>query len=107
MLWGGYDAIYHFGRGISAVFYDREATFDVLARHFAETFPQLAGVRLTHRWSGVIDTSLGSVVAGVRQADRIVHEEIFGPVLTVRRGATGYADCWTLNLVDSFSWKRQ
>ena len=26
-------------------------------RHFAETFPQLADVRFTHRWGGVIDTS--------------------------------------------------
>jgi glycine/D-amino acid oxidase-like deaminating enzyme len=28
----------------------------VLAQHFAHTFPQLAGTRFTHRWSGVIDT---------------------------------------------------
>ena len=28
----------------------------MLARNFAETFPQLEGIRFTHRWSGVIDT---------------------------------------------------
>lgn len=57
ILWGGYDAIYHFGRSISAAHEDRRATFETLARHFGETFPQLRGIRFTHRWSGVIDTS--------------------------------------------------
>ena len=57
ILWGGYDAIYHFGRSIDAAHDDRSPTFEVLARNFAETFPQLAGIRFTHRWSGVIDTS--------------------------------------------------
>ncbi len=57
ILWGGYDAIYHYGRSIEARHYDRRETFEVLARNFAETFPQLDGIRFTHRWSGVIDTS--------------------------------------------------
>lgn len=57
ILWGGYDAIYHYGRSIEPEHYDRAATFDVLARNFADTFPQLRGTRFTHRWSGVIDTS--------------------------------------------------
>ena len=57
ILWGGYDAIYHAGRSIDPAHDDRPATFEVLARNFAETFPQLRGVRFTHRWSGVIDTS--------------------------------------------------
>ena len=29
----------------------------MLARHFFETFPQLEGLRFTHRWGGAIDTS--------------------------------------------------
>lgn len=57
ILWGGYDAIYHFGRSIRASHYDRTKTFEKLAQHFFETFPQLEGIRFTHRWSGVIDTS--------------------------------------------------
>ncbi|MCW2833213.1 MAG: FAD-dependent oxidoreductase [Nocardioides sp.] len=57
ILWGGYDAIYHFGRSIGEEHADRRATFETLARNFAETFPQLHGIRFTHRWSGVIDTS--------------------------------------------------
>ncbi|QIK75819.1 NAD(P)/FAD-dependent oxidoreductase [Nocardioides piscis] len=57
ILWGGYDAVYHYGRSVAADHYDRPETFDLLARHFAATFPQLDGIRFTHRWSGVIDTS--------------------------------------------------
>ncbi len=57
ILWGGYDAIYHFGRSIEPDHEERQETFAVLARHFHETFPQLDGVRFTHRWAGVIDTS--------------------------------------------------
>ncbi|MGY1807055.1 NAD(P)/FAD-dependent oxidoreductase [Blastococcus sp. SYSU D00669] len=56
VLWGGYDAIYHYGRRIDPALDDRRATHRLLAEQFAETFPQLAGVRFTHRWGGVIDT---------------------------------------------------
>ena len=57
ILFGGYDAIYHFGRGIEAGHEERPATYDTLARHLAETFPQLGELRFSHRWAGVIDTS--------------------------------------------------
>jgi glycine/D-amino acid oxidase-like deaminating enzyme len=55
ILWGGYDAIYY-RDGIAAEHDQREATFAVLAGHFARTFPQLDGIRFTHKWGGVIDT---------------------------------------------------
>jgi glycine/D-amino acid oxidase-like deaminating enzyme len=32
-------------------------TFERLSDHFFATFPQLEGLRFTHRWAGVIDTS--------------------------------------------------
>ena len=57
ILWGGYDAIYHYGGRIKPEYEDRAATFDKLARHFFTTFPQLEGLRFSHRWAGVIDTS--------------------------------------------------
>lgn len=57
ILWGGYDAIYHFGGRIRPEYDDRRASFETLASHFLTTFPQLEGVRFTHRWAGVIDTS--------------------------------------------------
>jgi len=56
ILWGGYDAVYHFGSRISAKLDQRPQTFDMLAGHFFETFPQLEGLRFTHKWGGVIDT---------------------------------------------------
>jgi len=55
ILWGGYDAVYYRGGRISTDHDQREATFQVLARHFRDTFPQLEGLRFTHKWGGVID----------------------------------------------------
>ncbi|MEV6633278.1 FAD-binding oxidoreductase [Actinoplanes sp. NPDC051470] len=55
ILWGGYDAIYYRGGRISPARDQREDTFRRLARHFAATFPQLDGIRFTHKWGGVID----------------------------------------------------
>ncbi|MEX2275310.1 MAG: FAD-dependent oxidoreductase [Actinomycetota bacterium] len=57
ILWGGYDAVYHYGSGIRPEFDQRPATFDLLERNFFETFPQLDPIRFSHRWGGVIDTS--------------------------------------------------
>lgn len=56
ILWGGYDAIYHFGRKVKPSYDQRPATFRLLARHFYETFPQLEDVGFSHRWGGAIDT---------------------------------------------------
>ena len=56
ILWGGYDAIYHFGNRVDAALEQRAETLDKLAEHFFATFPQLSGVRFTHRWGGAIDT---------------------------------------------------
>ena len=57
ILFGGYDAIYHFGSRIDPALEDRAQTYAKLASHFFTTFPQLEGLRFTHRWAGVIDTS--------------------------------------------------
>jgi len=56
ILWGGYDAIYHYGSKIAARLDQRPATFALLASHFNATFPQLDGIEFTHSWGGVIDT---------------------------------------------------
>jgi glycine/D-amino acid oxidase-like deaminating enzyme len=57
IVWGGYDAVYHFGRKVKAAYEDRPATYRRLAQHFFITFPQLDDVRFSHRWAGAIDTS--------------------------------------------------
>jgi len=56
IVWGGYDAVYHYGSRISRALEQRDATHGLLAEHFLATFPQLADVRFSHRWGGVIDT---------------------------------------------------
>ncbi|MEU6747981.1 FAD-dependent oxidoreductase [Spirillospora sp. NPDC046719] len=56
ILWGGYDAVYHYGSRMSADLDQRPDTFRVLAGNFFRTFPQLEDVRFTHTWGGVIDT---------------------------------------------------
>ena len=56
IIWGGYDAIYHFAGRIDSALTQRPATFARLAEHFFDTFPQLEGLRFTNTWGGVIDT---------------------------------------------------
>jgi glycine/D-amino acid oxidase-like deaminating enzyme len=57
ILWGGYDAIYHPGNRVEPRHDRRPATFETLERTFSATFPQLDGIRFTHRWGGAIDTT--------------------------------------------------
>ncbi|WP_037572385.1 NAD(P)/FAD-dependent oxidoreductase [Phaeacidiphilus oryzae] len=56
VLWGGYDAVYHYGGRVAAEHDQRPATFRKLAAHFFTAFPQLEGVRFSHAWGGPIDT---------------------------------------------------
>ena len=74
ILWGGYDAVYHWRNGVRPELEQRAATFDTLAAHFFETFPQLEGVRFSHRWGGVIDTcSRFSVMFGTALDGRVAY----------------------------------
>lgn len=57
ILYGGYDAIYHAGGRIRSSYERRPQSFRTLASHLLTTFPQLEGLRVTHRWAGAIDTS--------------------------------------------------
>lgn len=57
ILWGGYDAVFHNWGRTDERFEERPETFRTLASNFLRTFPQLEGVRFSHRWAGVIDTS--------------------------------------------------
>jgi glycine/D-amino acid oxidase-like deaminating enzyme len=56
ILWGGYDAVYRYGNRIDPTLEQSDRTHELLARHFFATFPQLEGLRFSHRWAGVIDT---------------------------------------------------
>jgi glycine/D-amino acid oxidase-like deaminating enzyme len=57
ILWGGYDAIYHFNNGVGPSFDRRPATFELLESQFRATFPTLAQLRFPYRWGGAIDTT--------------------------------------------------
>ncbi|CAJ1582573.1 FAD-dependent oxidoreductase [[Mycobacterium] wendilense] len=57
ILWGGYDAVYHFGRRVAPAYEHRPRSYRRLAAHFFLTFPQLSDVRFAHRWAGAIDTN--------------------------------------------------
>ncbi len=56
ILYGGYDAVHHAGGRVRTSYEDRPESYQRLASHFLTTFPQLEGVRFSHRWAGAIDT---------------------------------------------------
>lgn len=56
ILYGGWDAIYHRGGRVDPAYDQRAESHRFLAERFFRTFPQLEGLRFTHRWGGAIDT---------------------------------------------------
>ncbi|WP_308492838.1 NAD(P)/FAD-dependent oxidoreductase [Microbacterium terrisoli] len=79
ILFGGYDAVYHYGRKVRSEYENRPETWRTLANHFFTTFPQLQGLRFSHQWAGAIDTSTQFTA-------------FFG---TARRGRVAYAAGFT------------
>ncbi|TKB46728.1 NAD(P)/FAD-dependent oxidoreductase [Thalassotalea mangrovi] len=59
ITWGGGGAVrYYYNKNISRRdCADVPEAFEQLAEEFFETFPQLEGIKFTHRWSGIIATS--------------------------------------------------
>ncbi|UYN84241.1 MAG: FAD-dependent oxidoreductase [Microcella sp.] len=57
VLWGGWDAVYHRGGRIDPALDYAGSSHALLARQFAETFPQLRDVRFSHMWAGPIDST--------------------------------------------------
>lgn len=74
ILYGGFDAVYRYGGPVAPRLDDHEPTFARLAQHLFATFPQLDGLRFTHRWGGAIDTcSRFSVFFGSALGGRVVY----------------------------------
>ncbi|AMB60012.1 NAD(P)/FAD-dependent oxidoreductase [Microterricola viridarii] len=74
ILWGGYDAIYHYGSARGEELTQRQETFDKLAAQFHETYPQLAHVTFTHQWGGIVDSSTRfCLTAGVAKRGRVAY----------------------------------
>jgi glycine/D-amino acid oxidase-like deaminating enzyme len=74
ILWGGYDAVYRFGSGVGPRDDHRRATYDLLARQFRETFPQLDDVPFERWWGGPIATTTRfTAVYGDALGGRVVY----------------------------------
>jgi glycine/D-amino acid oxidase-like deaminating enzyme len=74
ILFGGYDAVYRFRGPVGGRYDDHDPTFARLSQHFGMTFPQLDGVRFSHRWGGAIDTcSRFSVFFGTALDRRVAY----------------------------------
>jgi glycine/D-amino acid oxidase-like deaminating enzyme len=74
ILFGGYDAVYHFGKRVDSSYEDRPESYAKLTSHLLTTFPQLEGIRISHRWAGAIDTSTRfSAFFGLAHRGRVAH----------------------------------
>jgi glycine/D-amino acid oxidase-like deaminating enzyme len=74
ILYGGYDAVYRYGGDVGPHRDADDATFATLSQHFFTTFPQLEGLRFSHRWGGAIDTcSRFSVFFGRAHGGRLTY----------------------------------
>lgn len=89
ILWGGYDAIYHFGAKRDEGLTQRPISFARLAEQFAEAFPTLADVPFDYAWGGVIDTSARTTFfTGLGEGGRVAWAQGFtGQGVTATRFA--------------------
>ena len=104
ILWGGYDATYHWGGGVDPRFEQDETVHARLATDFFEFFPQLEGIRFTHRWGGVIDTcSRFSVMFGTAHDGRLAYAVGYTGLGV---GATRFGARAAVDLVDGLDTER-
>jgi len=104
ILFGGYDAIYHYGRKVRDQYEKRPETFERLASHFFTTFPQLEGLKFSHRWAGAIDASTQfSAFFGTARNGRIAYSAGFTGLGV---GATRFAAQVMLDKLDGLTTER-
>jgi glycine/D-amino acid oxidase-like deaminating enzyme len=104
ILWGGYDAIYHWNNGLDPSLERRDRTYALLASQFFETFPQLDGLRFSHTWAGAIDTcSRFSVFFGRELGDKVAYAAGYTGLGV---GATRWGARVCLDLVDGLDTER-
>lgn len=78
ILWGGYDAIYHYGSRRDEALTQRPESFVTLARQFQAAFPALADVTFSHAWGGIIDTSARTTMfCGTSSGGRVAYAQGF------------------------------
>ena len=104
ILWGGYDAVYRFGRQVKNSYESRPQTHRLLAEHFFTTFPQLEGLRFSHQWAGAIDTSTRfCAFYGLAKQGRVAYAAGFTGLGV---GATRFAADVMLDLLSGESTRR-
>lgn len=104
ILFGGYDAVYYSGRQVKEEYEYREETFAKLASHFFTTFPQLEGLKFTHKWGGGIDSSTQfSAFFGTARKGRVAYAAGFTGLGV---GATRFAADVMLDLLSGQETER-
>lgn len=104
IMFGGYDAVYHYGKRVRAAHEDRPQTYELLVSHLLTFFPQLEGVRVSHRWAGAIDTSTRfAAFFGQAYGGRVAHAAGFTGLGV---GATRFAADVMLDLLDGEDTER-
>ena len=104
ILWGGYDAVYHSGNGFGPQFENDDDSYQRLATHFLQTFPQLEGIRFTHAWGGAIDTcSRFTAFWGTEAEGKIAYVSGFTGLGV---GASRFAAQVTLDVLDDHDTAR-
>ncbi len=74
ILWGGYDAVYHFGGAVGPQFDHRPKTYIRLLEQFRQMFPDLGDLAFTHRWGGAIaSTTRFTCTFGSALGGRVVY----------------------------------
>ena len=104
ILFGGYDAVYRFGKKVRAEHEHNPEVHRRLTSHLLTTFPQLEGIRVTHRWAGAIDTSTRfCAFYGLAHRGRVAHAAGFTGLGV---GATRFAADVLLDLLDGLDTER-
>ena len=104
ILFGGYDALYFWGRRVDPRHEYRPDSWERLASHFFTTFPQLAGLKFTHKWSGPIDSSTQfCAFFGTARKNRVAYAAGFTGLGV---GATAFAADVLLDLLGGLKTER-
>jgi len=104
ILFGGYDAVYRYGRRVDPRHEHDPQVHRRLVSHLLTTFPQLEGIRVSHRWAGAIDTSTRfCAFYGTAHGGRVAHAAGFTGLGV---GATRFAADVLLDLLSGTRTER-
>ncbi|MBT2588505.1 FAD-binding oxidoreductase [Arthrobacter sp. ISL-95] len=104
ILFGGYEALYFWGRRVDQRHEHQPATWEKIASHFFTTFPQLEGLKFTHKWAGPIDSSTQfCAFFGTARKGRVAYAAGF---TGLGMGATAFAADVLLDLLAGLDTER-